>query len=117
MGFLPNVKRAEVLFKIVNKVSYVLICQFDGCVFHFIIPDLGKSDPFSKAHFAKDGCNLNFIIVVDVGVDGKVGFHGLNPSCSVSGFSAKVYWQGYFDFSFRHGDSGGQVLCEHDCWI
>ena len=112
-GFFSDVKGTEIFLKVINEVSEVLICQFDSCIFHFVIPDLRKGDPFSQTHFVEDGCNFNLVIVVNLGVDGEVGF---NPTCGISGFSGEVCRQGHFDLFFWCSGSG-QVLCGHGYWI
>lgn len=39
-------------------------------------------DSLSDIHLAKDGCDFDFVTVIDLRIDGEIDFHGLDLSCS-----------------------------------
>ena len=75
-----GVKGIEGGLKVFSKFIKGFVRGFGGGVSHLVIPHLSKGGTLSFAHFVK-GCH-NFVIIggVECGVDGKVGFHGLDPS-------------------------------------
>ena len=66
-------------FKVFCKFVKGFVRGFDGGVSHLVISHFSKGGTSSFAHLVK-GCH-NFVIVsrVECGIDGEVGFHGLNP--------------------------------------
>ena len=83
-------------FSIVGEESgFEVGCEFvkgflrvsDRSIRHPVIPHFGERDSAPLAHLVKHGHDLVGVRGVNRGVDGKVGFHGLNSSYCIGGFS------------------------------
>ena len=59
----------------------------NGSIRHPVIPHFREGDSLSLAHLVKRGHDLVGVRGVNRGVDGEVGFHGLNSSYCIGGFS------------------------------
>ena len=74
-----GVKGIEGGLKVFGKFIEGFVRGFDGGVGHLVVPHLSEGGTLSFAHLV-EGCH-NFVIInrVECGIDGKVGFHGLDP--------------------------------------
>ena len=66
-------------FKVFGEFVEGFVRGFDGGVGHLVIPHFSKGGTSSFAHLVKDHHNLVIVSRVECGIDGKVGFHGLDP--------------------------------------
>ena len=66
--------------KVFSEFVEGFVRGFDGRVSHLVIPHFSKGGTSSFTHLVR-GCH-NFVIVsrVECRIDGKVGFHGFDPS-------------------------------------
>ena len=67
-------------FKVFGEFVEGFIRGFDGGVGHLVIPHFSKGGTLSFTHLVKGCHNLVVVSRVECGIDGKVGFHGLDPS-------------------------------------
>ena len=67
-------------FKIFSEFVKDFVRGFDGGVGHFVIPHFSKGGASSFTHLIKGHHNLVIVSRVECGIDGEVGFHGLDPS-------------------------------------
>ena len=65
----------------------------------------------SLAHFVESGHDLVNVGGINERIDGKVGFHSLNPSYSIRRFSREICGEGHLKFlGFR------RYWCYWWCW-
>ena len=74
-------------FKVGGKLVEGFLSVGDRGIHHFVIPHFQERDSVSLTHFVESGHDSVSVGGINGGVNGEVGLHGLNPSCSVSGFS------------------------------
>ena len=67
-------------FKVFSEFVEGFVRGFDGGVGHLIIPHFSKGGTLSFTHLVKGHHNLVIVSGVECGIDGEVGFHGLDPS-------------------------------------
>ena len=68
-GFELGVKTVKILVVVLGELCKSLFLGFDIVVCHFVVPFLREGHSFPNIHFTKDESDLQFIQVVDLGVD------------------------------------------------
>ena len=67
-------------FKVFSKFVEGFVRGFDGGVGHLVIPHFSKGGTSSFTHLVKSHHNFVIVSRVECGIDGEIGFHGLDPS-------------------------------------
>ena len=79
-SFELGVKRVEILVVVLGELCKCLFLGLDASVCHLIIPFLGEGYTFPNVHLTEDKGNLQFVQVVDFGVDREVCIYSFEPS-------------------------------------
>ena len=94
-----GVEWVEYGFEVLSELVKGLLVVGERGIGHPVIPHFSKGGSSSFTHFIEGCHNLVIVRGVESAVEDKVGFHDLNPSGGIGGFSRKVRGEGCFKFS------------------
>ena len=87
MGSGFGIEWVEHSLEVLSELLEGLLVVRDGGVGHLVIPHFSEGGSSSFTHLVEGRHDLVVVGSIKYGVEDKVGFHGLDPSGGIRGFS------------------------------